>query len=66
MPPDSGGPLRFSSDQLAEIIDAAKALPIDRRSEFLEELAERLRGRRFNCGDVRRAALGALDQVRGR
>jgi hypothetical protein len=49
-------PLAFTSDQLAEVVDAAKRLPQERRGAYLEELAGRLRGRpvhRRRCASSR-------------
>jgi hypothetical protein len=65
MPPDQG-PIRFSDDQIRELIDLAKALPVGRRGDFLEALAERLRGCVvLTAGNLRQAAIAALREVRG-
>jgi hypothetical protein len=64
MPADS--PLGFTSDQLAEVIDIARRVPVYRRGDFLEALAEQLgNGGQLTAGQVRRAAIQALNEVRG-
>jgi hypothetical protein len=63
MPPDR--PIAFTSEQIRELIDAARALPVTRRGAYLEIVAEQLRGRGIAVtGDVRRAAIAAVRQVR--
>jgi hypothetical protein len=57
-------PLALTSEQLSELVDIARALPVDHRSDHLQTLAERLRGRQFTCGDLRRAAIRAAQTVR--
>jgi hypothetical protein len=61
----TSAPIRFTDDQIAELIDVAKAVPADRRSNYLEAIANQLRGRPFTSGELRRTALNAVRSVRG-
>jgi hypothetical protein len=63
MQPDPA-PLAFSAEQLAEIVDAAKAV-LGRSARCLSRSARRPAALRpFTAGDVRRAAIAAMRTVR--
>jgi hypothetical protein len=55
-------PLGFTDEQLAKLFDAPRSVPVDRRGDYLQDVAERLRG---TCGDLRRAAIRAAQIARG-
>jgi hypothetical protein len=48
--------VRLTDAQLAEILQAARLVPIDLRQAFLEQLAMELRGRELGDGLVHRVA----------
>lgn len=57
-------PLAFSDEQVAELVDIAKALPMDQRSDFLLGVVARLRPP-FSTDDVRSSTIAAVRAVSG-
>jgi len=51
--------LALTDSQLAQVMYTAKAIPRDRRDEYLQRVAEALQGRDFGDGDVFRACAAA-------
>ncbi len=60
--PRSRPMLALSDNQLAVVMTAARSLPVEKRSVFLERVAARLKlaGMRFNDTDLDDAVRGAL------
>jgi hypothetical protein len=63
MPPQL---IALSDEQMTTVTDIARLIPVQKRSEFLQEVALRLRGVEVGNGSVRRAAEAAWRAVLAR
>jgi hypothetical protein len=52
-------PIALSDSQIAQIMTIGRQIPRSLRSDYLRAIAERLRGRDFDDGDVYRACVEA-------
>jgi len=59
-------PLALTDNQMAELRTVIERVPYKHRREFLERVAEQLRGRDFGDGDVHRAAVAAAREITAR
>src|SRR5262249_51471655 len=56
-------PLRLTDEQLAQVMRTAAPIPPDLRGEFLQRVADQLRGSEFGDGEVYRACRAAAKVV---
>jgi hypothetical protein len=58
--------LRLTDEELSQVQDLCRVLPVWKRDEFLQELARRMRAREIGDADLRREAATAIRAVLGR
>ena len=58
--------LRLTDEELSQVQDLCRVLPVWKREEFLQELARRMRAREIGDADLRREAATAMRAVLGR
>jgi hypothetical protein len=58
--------LRLTDEELSQVRDLCRVLPVWKRDEFLQELARRMRAREIGDADLRREAATAMRAVLGR
>src|SRR5262249_8811185 len=56
-------PLRLTDEQLNQVMRTAAPIPLDRRDEYLQRVADQLRGSEFGDGEVYRACRAAAKAV---
>jgi hypothetical protein len=57
------GALGLTDSQLDQVMRTARPLPPDLRDAYLQSVADQLRGRNFDDGDVYRACAAAAKQI---
>src|SRR5262245_38710905 len=56
-------PLRLTDEQLAQVMRTAAPIPLDLRDDYLQRVADQLRGHEFGDGEVYRACRAAAKAV---